>query len=216
MEGKEGPSLRQDRVAGRPGASGVAERRRRLYQRHLFLFLAVAGGLGALDYFVLAPGLDFVHFLLFPWFLLLLVHTLGLMSRGYSVIELLIPPRRPPVREVYDTPLDYELVRSRQLRDGVVSAAAAIRQLHGEFVDRAITAADELAAAVEQAVADARRADQGTDEPGAELAPRIQEALTDLDRLHSEIIRVEVHGGDPDPAAVEAIEEQTEDIRPHT
>jgi hypothetical protein len=67
-------SLPTARVATRPGASGIAEHRRRLYQRHLLIFLAVNGGLLAADWFT-SPGLQWGHFLVVPWFLVFLLHT---------------------------------------------------------------------------------------------------------------------------------------------
>lgn len=213
MEDAEGQTLRKERVATRPGASGFAEHRRRLYQRHLLVFLAIGGGLLAIDYLVLSPGLDWAHFLLFPWLIVFLVHTLGLKSRGYSFAELLIPPRRPPVREVYETPLDYELVRSRQLRDGVVGAAAAIRDAYNEFADGAVAAADQVVSAVEETVAGVRSGRYRTDERAEKLVPEAQAGLLGLDRLHAELIRVEVEGGEPDASVVDEVRQRAESIR---
>lgn len=213
MEGTESPTLRKERVATRPGVSGFAEHRRRLYQRHLLVFLAIGGGLLAIDYLFLSPGLDWAHFLLFPWLIVFLVHTLALKSRGYSFAELLIPPRRPPVREVYETPLDYELVRSRQLRDGMVGAAAAIRDAHTEFADGALAAADQLVSAVEEMVGNVRSGRYRTDERAEKLAPEARAGLADLDRLHAELIRIEVEGGEPDIASVEEVRQRAEAIR---
>jgi hypothetical protein len=205
--------LRKERVATRPGASGFAEHRRRLYQRHLLVFLIIGGGLFALDDFVLSPGLDWAHFLLFPWLIVFVVHTLALKSRGYSFAELLIPPRQPPVREVYETPLDYELVRSRQLRDGVNGAAAAIRDAHTAVAEGAVAAADELVSAVEEMVASVRSGRYRTDERAEKLVPEARAGLAELDRLHAELIRVEVEGGEPDPGPVEEVRQRAESIR---
>jgi len=212
MEETEELTLRKDRVATRPGGSGFALQRRRIYQRHLLALLLVGGGILAADYYVLVPGLQFGHFLLTPWVLIFLVHTFGLLSRGYTVGELLIPPRQPPVREVYDTPLDYELVRSRQLRDGVTSAAAAIRDQHGESADRAAAAADAMVQAVESLVGAIRSAYR-SDDRAQKVVPELHSALQALDALHAEMIRVEVEEGEPDGAPIAEVEERAEAVR---
>ncbi len=202
-----GTSLPTSRVATRPGASGIAEHRRRLFQRHLALFLAVNGGLLAADWFT-SPGLQWGHFLVVPWFLVFLLHTSGLKSRGYSFAELLIPPRNPPVREVYTVPLDYELVRARQLRDGVATAAAALRDKSRELSESAIAAADELLAATEGVVESVRAAKIRKDEQAQKLLPEAQAALEVLDTLHQDLIRMEVMEDPPETAAIEPVRER--------
>lgn len=203
--------LPRSRVATRHGVGGVAEDRRRLYQRHLLIFLAVNGALVGAD-LLTTPGLQWAHFLAFPWVVLFLVHTFGLKSRGYTLAEMFIPPRRPEVKEVYTTPLDYEVVRSRQLRDGLATAAASIRDQHGEFADRVVSAADELLEAVEAAVT-ARRTDGGTMGEVSELTTQAQSALAALDALHREVLKVEVLEESPDEEPVDAAREQAAVLR---
>jgi len=200
-------SLPTARVATRPGVSGIAEHRRRLYQRHLLIFLAVNLGLLAADWFT-SPGLQWGHFLAVPWGLVFLLHTAGLKSRGYSFGELLIPPRDPPVREVYTVPLDYELVRTRQLRDGVATAAAALRDKNRELSESAVAAADELLAAAEGAVKSVRAAKTHRDEQVQKLLPEAQAALEVLDTLHQDLIRMAVLDDAPETAAIEPVREQ--------
>lgn len=195
------------RVATRPGASGIAEHRRRLYQRHLLLFLAVNGGLLAADWLT-SPGLQWGHFLAVPWGLIFLLHTTGLKSRGYSFGELLIPPRDPPVREVYTVPLDYELVRARQLRDGVVTAAAALREKNRELSESAVAAADDLLAATEGAVQSVRGARTQQEEEAQKLLPETQAALEVLDTLHQDLVRMEVLEGPQETGSIEAVRER--------
>lgn len=207
-----GTSLPTARVATRPGASGIAEHRRRLYQRHLLLFLAVNGGLLAADWFT-SPGLQWGHFLVVPWGLVFLLHTTGLKSRGYSFFELFIPPRSPPVREVYTVPLDYELVRARQLRDGVVTAAAALRDKNRELSESAAAAADELVAATEGAVESVRAAKTRKDEQAQKLLPEAQTALEVLDALHQDLIRMEVMEEADETDAIEPVQERAESLR---
>ncbi len=205
-------SLPTARVATRPGASGIAEHRRRLYQRHLLIFLAVNGGLLAADWFT-SPGLQWGHFLAVPWGIVFLLHTMGLKSRGYSFAELLIPPRDPPVREVYTVPLDYELVRARQLRDGVVTAAAALREVNRELSESAVAAADELLAAAEGAVQSVRVAKTHKEEQAQKLLPEAQAALEVLDTLHQDLIRMEVMEDPPESAAIEPLRESAQILR---
>lgn len=203
--------LPRARVATRPGASGVAEHRRGLYQRHVLLFLVVNGPLIAAD-LLTSPGLQWAYFLSFPWFLIFLLHTVGLASRGYSLGELLIPPRRKPLAEVYTTPLDYELVRSRQLRDGVVSAAAALPEAAGsELADRAVQAADDVVGALETLVAEVRSGDGG--EPSQAMLSEAREALAALDQLHQDLIRLEVLDVEPDDGSVKDVEERAAALR---
>jgi hypothetical protein len=207
-----GTSLPTARVATRPGVSGIAEHRRRLYQRHLALFLAVNLGLLAADWFT-SPGLQWGHFLAVPWGLVFLLHTTGLKSRGYSFLELFIPPRDPPVREVYTVPLDYELVRTRQLRDGIATAAAALRDKNREVSESAAAAAAELLAATEGAVQSVRFAKTRKDEQVQKLLPEAQAALEALDTLHQDLIRMEVLEDPPETAAIEPVQERAQSLR---
>ncbi|MGD2215446.1 MAG: 2TM domain-containing protein [Gemmatimonadales bacterium] len=206
------PTLPAARVATRPGASGIAEHRRRLYQRHLALFLAVNLGLLAAD-LLTSPGLQWGHFLAVPWGLVFLLHTTGLKSRGYSFGELLIPPRDPPVRQVYTVPLDYELVRARQLRDGIVTAAAALRDKNRELSESAVAVADELLAAAEGAVLSVRSTGTHKDEQVRKLLPEAQAALEVLDTLHRDLIRMEVMEDSPETTAIEPLRERAQSLR---
>jgi hypothetical protein len=208
----QGSSLPTARVATRPGISGIAEHRRRLYQRHLLLFLAVNGGLLALDQLT-SPGIQWAHFLAVPWSLVFLAHTTGLKSRGYSFLELFIPPRTPPVKQVYTIPLDYELVRARQLRDGVVSAAAPLREDNSELADSAVKAADDLLAATESMIAAARSEKYRQDKRDEKLVPEAQKSLEALDKLHEELISVEVSEASPESISLERLLERTEALR---
>ncbi len=205
-------ALPPERVATRPGTGGVAEKRRRIYQRHLLLFLGVNAALVAVDMYT-SPGLQWAHFPAAPWVLLFVLHTVGLKSRGYSFVEMLVPPRQPPVREVYDVPLDYELVRSRQLRDGIVSAAAALRDSHADVAEQAVAAADELSEAMEQLAASTRGAGDSAAERARRVTPEAQAALEALDRLHQELIRVEVLEQDADGVPVEPVREGARALR---
>lgn len=211
-EERQQPALRKERVATRPGAGGVAERRRRLYQGHLLIFLVVNGGLIAADYLT-SPGMQWAHFFVFLWCLLFLLHTLGLKSRGFSWIELFVPPRKKPVAAVYTTPLDYELVRSRQLRDGVANAAASIRTKHAALAEQAVAAADELVSAVEGVVAAARAQKYRPDEQAQRLVPEAQAALQALDRLHQSLIGVNVLDESADEVPIDAVNERVGALR---
>ena len=204
--------LPRARVATRPGASGVAEHRRRLYQRHLLIFLAINIGLIALDLYT-GPGVQFAHFRAAPWTLIFLLHTFGLKSRGYSFGELFIPPRVLPVEEVYTTPLDYELVRSRQIRDGIVNAAAAVYDDDPDFAKGAEDAATGLVQAIEGLVGTVRAEKYRREETSEKLVPETQSALEALHQLHDALIRVEVLEESPAAAALAAVEEHTETIR---
>lgn len=212
---EEVPSLPTARVATRPGGGGVAEKRRRIYQRHFLLFLAVCVALIAADS-QLSPGIQWAHFLAFPWLLVFALHTVGLLSRGYSVPELLIPPREKPVKEVYTTPLDYELVRSRQLRDGIAAAAGALRDKDAALVEKAVAAADELVNAMEGMVASARNAKYRQEEQANNLAPDAQAALQALDGLHQGLLKVEVLEESTESVPVQAVEQQARTLQRHS
>lgn len=203
------PEIPTARVATRPGASGVSERRRRIYQSHLLVFLAANTALIALDVLT-SPGVQWGYYITVPWFLVFLLHSLGLKSRGYSVGEMIIPPRNRPVREVYTTPLDYELIRARQLRDGIANAVAAAETAGHQRPDRAMAAADKLVAAIESAVTSARQQNNRKDERSEQLVPAAQSALETLDQLHRallELVVLEAEGAD---LPVQAVEEQAE------
>jgi hypothetical protein len=206
------PALPTARVAARPGASGVSEKRRRIYQGHLLLFLVVATGLVALDLYT-SPAVQWAHFLIVPWLLVFLLHSAGLKSRGYSVAEMLIPPRRKPVKEVYTTPLDYELIRARQLRDGVANAAAAVRNSKSQLADEAEAAADRLVSTVENVVATARSQKYHRDERAEKMVPETQAALDVLDQLHRGLLKLEVLSEPEEELPLEAVEDQTEALR---
>jgi hypothetical protein len=177
------------RVATRPGPSGVAEHRRRLYQRHLLLFLTVCGLISAADWLT-SPGFQWAYFLVVPWFLVFLIHSLALKSRGYSVGEMVIPPRATPAKEVYTVLLDYELVRTRQIRDGVFSSSGALRDR--PVAEAALAAADDLVSAVEALVAASRNKKYHADEQAKKLVPKAQEALEALDALHRGLLKTEI------------------------
>lgn len=196
-------------MATRPGASGVSEKRRRIYQSHLLIFLAVNIGLIALDLYT-SPGVQWAYFVTVPWFLVFLLHTLGLKSRGYTVGEMLIPPRTRPVSEVYTTPLDYELIRARQLRDGVANAVAAAETAGNQPPDGAMQAADKLVAAIESAVTLARQQHPREAERSQQLVPTVQAALETLDQLHRGLLKLVILEAEGEELPVAAVEEQAD------
>ena len=205
------PAIPAARVATRPGTSGVSEKRRRIYQSHLLAFIAVNVGVLALDSYT-SPGIQWGYFLTVPWFLVFLLHTVGLKSRGYSVGEMLIPPRNTPVRDVYTVPLDYELIRARQLRDGVANAVAAARTAGNQLADQALAAADKLVAAVEHAVTSARGQRYRQDQHSQELVPAAHAALEALDQLHRHLLRLVVLDEKNDELPVQIVEERAESL----
>ncbi len=215
VEESQQPALPSARVATRPGVGGVAEKRRRIYQRHLLLFLAFGAALIGADLYT-SPGVQWAHFPMVPWFLLFALHTIGLKSRGYSLFEMFIPPRKPKVREVYTVPLDYELVRTRQLRDGVANAAAALRGSNPEFAQQAVEAATELAEIMERLVAGIRSGEGSANERAAKLAPAAQEALEALDGLHQGLIGAEVLEAEVNGAALDAVRERARALQQAT
>ena len=196
------------RVATRPGVSGVAAMRRRIFQRHLLLFAAACASLLAFDNYT-SPGIQWAHFMLVPWGLIFLLHTLGLKSRGYTVGEMLIPPKQKPVKKVYTVPLDYELVRARQLRDGIFRAAGALGDR--TLADRAVAASDDLVQAVEAVVTSSRAGSQATDGQ----VPEAQAALAALNDLHVGILRREVQADSESPLPIEAVEERAKLLASH-
>ncbi len=205
------PPLPTARVVTRHGVSGASHLRRRIYQRHLLAFLLVSGGLLALDLSA-TPGVQWAHFFVALWALVLILHTAGLKSRGYSFAEMLIPPRQRPVQEAYTVPLDYELVRARQLRDGIANAADALRTQHAARADEALAAADALARAVEAAVAAART--RGGDDVDPDVQAAVGSAVTALDELHRRMLEIEIlEEGSPDDLPVEALRDRAEALR---
>lgn len=182
----------EPRVVTRRQAGGAGEGRLRTYQRHLALFVLVNGlGVGA-DLFT-RPGLQFWHWVLAFWGLAFLAHTLGLISRGYTVGDLLTRARPPERIEEDAPPLEYELIKSRQLRDGVTRTAAAVREREPRVVDDAVQAADELQAGVEELVTAARAAGAtGDDEGGGRVRSSLETALERLDELHEGLLRASV------------------------
>ncbi len=205
------PAIPTARVATRPGTSGVSEKRRRIYQGHLLAFLAINAGVLALDLYT-SPGIQWGYFLTVPWFLVFLLHSIGLKSRGYSVGEMLIPPRHKPVRAVYTTPLDYELIRARQLRDGIANAAAAARTAGNPLADPALAAADNLVAAIQGIVTSAREKKYRQDEQSEKLIPAAQASIEALDQLHRRLLRVVVLEEKDEELLVQTIEEQAENL----
>jgi hypothetical protein len=175
--------------------------RRRIFQRHLLLFAAVCAGLLALDN-SMSPGIQWAHFLLVPWGLIFLVHTLGLKSRGYTIGEMLIPPKQKPLKKIYTVPLDYELVRARQLRDGIFNAAGALGDK--PLAGRAVAAADELVQAVEAAAASSR-----AESPAATgQVPEAQAAISALNDLHVSLLKREVLEDSENELPIEAVEDR--------
>jgi hypothetical protein len=193
----------------------MSEKRRRIYQGHLLVFLAVATALIALDLYT-SPALQWAHFLIVPWSLVFLLHSAGLKSRGYSVGEMLIPPRAKPVKEVYTIPLDYELIRARQLRDGVANAAAAVRNSNSQLADEADTAADRLVEALEDVVATARSQKYHREERAEKLIPETQAALDTLDQLHRGLLKLEVLSDSDEELPLRAAEDQVEALQKFT
>ena len=206
------PALPASRVATRPGASGAPAQRRRLYQRHLLLLLGVGGAMVAFDLYT-SPGMQWAHFLIFPWFLVFILHTIGLASRGYTVGELLIPPRAKAVREVYTTALDYELVRSRQLHDGIRNAAAPLREGDSALADEVVAAADELVSTVERMVTAVRANGEMLDGSTSRQLVEAQQALATLDQLHRDLIRTDVLETPRDDLSLETLRERTQALR---
>ncbi len=206
------PAVPTARVATRPGSSGVARQRRRIYQRHLLLFIAVCAGLIALDQ-AASPGIQWAFYPVVPWVLIFTLHTVGLLGRGYSVFELLIPPRHVPVKDVYTVPLDYELVRARQLHDGIGNVAHAVRTRDAQLADDALAAANDLLDAMENLVNRARNEKYRSDEQATKLVPAAQEALGALDGLHQDLLRTQLLDEESSDVSVESVREQASAVR---
>jgi hypothetical protein len=206
------PAVPTARVATRPGPSGVAERRRRIYQRHLLVLLAVFIALIAADQ-ATSPGVQWAFYPIVPWLLIFVLHTVGLLGRGYSIIELLLPPRRLPVKDVYTTPLDYELVRSRQLHDGITKIADAVRPKDAELADGAVAAAKALLDAMESLVEHARSQTYRADDQAKKLVAPAQDAVAALDGVHRGLLKVQMLEEPVDQVPVEAVNEQASAVR---
>ncbi len=206
------PAVPTARVATRPGPSGVAERRRRIYQRHLLVLLAVCVALFAADQ-ATSPGIQWAYYPIVPWLLIFALHTVGLLSRGYSIVELLIPPRQKPVKEVYTTPLDYELVRSRQLHDGIMKVADAVRPQNAEVADSAVNAAKSLLNAMENLVEHARSQKYRADDQAQKLVPAAQQAVEALDGVHQGLLKVQLLEEPVDQESIDAAQAQATTVR---
>lgn len=83
------------------------------------------------------------------------------------------------------------LERIGQLREGTVGAAAALPEEHADTGREAVEAADRLLALARRA------ADEG--DPS-----NLEEALDALERVHFDLLRMEVHGAAPEEAGVAA------------
>lgn len=202
----------QPRVATRRGVGGHAERRRRTFQIHLLAFLAGNLAVAAIDAFVIAPpNVQWAQWFITPWAFVFLLHVLGLKSRGFTWGELVIPPKEPEIREIYTAPLEYEVIRARQLRDGVSSAAASVRDSHPELADAALAAADALVEAVEELMA--MTSSGGRTQRATELLPETQAALTALDELHRGLIGIGVLDAPAESVPIEPARERTDALR---
>ena len=206
MEQTDTTALDTARVVTRTGVSRASAQRRRLFQRHLIAFLAAVLGSLVLDYMVVAPpGLQWAWWVITPWTLVFAIHFVGLKGRGYSIGELLTPPRTEVSEEDYPFPLDYEIVRARQLRDGIERAANSVAQSHGKPAARAVDAADALLAKLESVVANARAS--GSEERIEQTVPEARAAVEALDELHEALIAVEVLEESVDVLPVEEVED---------
>ena len=210
------------RVATRQGVGGHSEERRRRFQAHLLLFLAVNMGLVGVDKLVLAPpGIQWAQWILIPWLFVFLTHILALKTRGFPWLELIVPPKKAVIKEVYTEPLAYEMVRSRQLRDGVAKAAEAVRAANPALADDAISAADELLDAAEKlvAVVQARSEAEGTGAGAgadAQDVTELQAALTELNELHQGLIGVRVLEKPAEEVAIASVRERAGALRSRT
>ena len=205
------PALTDARVTTRRGASGATEVRRRFFQRHLLLYLAGNLGIIGLDVAVVAPrGMQWAWWVVVPWTLVFTIHFVGLKARGYSLGEMFIPPRVEPLEEDYPVPLDYDLVRARQMFDGIEKSTASLSHAHPEAAREALSAAQALVSAVEAIVASAR-------EQGGAAVERVmsdvEDAIDALEELHEAVIGVGVL---EEPAAdlpIQSVREKAEELR---
>ena len=93
---------------------------------------------------------------------------------------------------------DGTLKRLSQLCEGTRAAAAALPMDHRPLGERVTEVADRL-----QAVVD-RLASDGSDVGSPEAGQRSADALADIERLHFDLIKLEVRGGDPGSLGIEA------------
>jgi hypothetical protein len=192
---------------------GAGQERRKTFQTHLLIFLGVNVAVLAID-LMTRPGIQFWEWVGFFTGVILIVHAFGLISRGFTVGELLVPPRAVGAGiDEEGPPLEYELVKSRQLRDGVSRAAASIRERTPQLVDEAVQLADELVDVVEDLVPRARSA--GADAGRLErLTPAVGAAVERLDDLHAGLIRASVLDEPPEEALpVEAARQEVTRLR---
>ncbi|MEE8551301.1 MAG: 2TM domain-containing protein [Gemmatimonadota bacterium] len=191
----------------------MAQKRRKAFHKHLLLFLGANLAAGALDVWQ-SPRLDWAYWVLIFWGMLFLFHFFGLRSRGYSLGELFTPVKTEAPREEEAAPFDFELIRSRQLRDGIVSAAEAVRKLDGQLANDAVAAADHLLTAVEELLTKTReRADAGTAKTEGRLKPELRAAVDLLDELHAGLIAVDVLEDAADQVPIQQAREQAEALR---
>ncbi len=200
------------RVVARRVVGGASAQRRRAFQKHVLAFLMVSLGIVALDVAVVKPqGLQWAWWLVVPWSIVFAIHLLGLKARGYSFYELFTPPKTEKAGEDYPVPLDYELVRARQLRDGIESSAASAAKAHPETAEQALAAADSLLAAIERLVASARgEGDSGSHGRAERLVPELREAVELLGDLHEGLIAQDVLDEPPQELPIAAVEQKSE------
>lgn len=185
------------RVVARRQPSGAGHERRKTFQTHLWIFIGVNITTLAVD-LMTQPGIQFWEWVAFFTGVILLLHAFGLISRGFTVGELLLPPRSAGAAiEEEGPPLQYELVKSRQVRDGVTRAAASLREQEPQLIDEAVQIAEALLAAVEALVPRARSTDLGAD-VAARAGTAVEEALERLDDLHAGLIRASVMDEPPE------------------
>ena len=207
------PEPASPRVVTRREVGGMAQKRRKAFHRHLLLFLGANLAAGALDLWQ-SPRLDWAYWVLIFWGMLFLFHFYGLRSRGYSLGELFTPVKTEASRDEEAAPFDFELIRSRQLRDGIASAAEAVRKLDGQLANDAVAAADHLLTAVEELLTKTReRADAGTAKTEARLKPELRAAVDLLDELHVGLIAVGVLEDAADRVPIQQARERAEALR---
>ncbi len=206
-------AITESRVVARRGTSSASAERRRLFQRHLLLYLAVTVGISALDVAVVEPqGMQWAWWLVVPWTLVFAIHFLGLKARGYSFAELFVPPKTEKAVEDYPAPLDYELVRVRQIRDGIEDAASSVAKLHADAARAALEAVEDLASAMERLVASAHGEKQLGEERALRLVPKAKEAVHVLEDLHEALIGVEVMDEPVEDLPIQEVRERAEKL----
>ena len=213
------PPATDSRVIAHRVVGGASSQRRRTFQKHLLAFLAVSLGAAALDVAVVEPqGLQWAWWIVVPWAIVFAIHLLGLKARGYSFFDLLTPPKTEKVGEDYPVPLDHELVRARQLRDGVERSAASVAEANPETARQALAAADSLLGAIERLVASARGSEGGEGGEGdggshgraERLVPELREAVELLGNLHEGLIAQAVLDEPPQELPIAAVEHKSE------